>query len=72
MNLFRLKRERHATTEAVDEEFKSIMVQLQGLVTYTDQRAPKTSDQGIMWIFLNGTTPELHIRNTDTGAWTKI
>ena len=43
--------------------------QLRQKIVYTDERAPQTSDQGLMWFHLNGAQIDLYVKNLITGVW---
>lgn len=69
MAYFQQRYERHPDQTATDQEFLNLFTQLGRFLVYTDERAPISKDNGLIWIWRNGTTNRLYIRDTTTGAW---
>ena len=55
--------------DAVEAEFLNLDHTKQDAFTYSTTRAPTTSDQGVFWVFRNGTTNQLYIRDTVANVW---
>lgn len=69
MNVFKLLRDRHPDQSSVDQEFKNIIQQLQSFCIRGANRAPAAGDDGFLWIFEDGTTIRLYIKDKDSGTW---
>jgi len=40
-----------------------------GLLTQTDQRAPASSDKGVLWFYKDGTTIHVYVKDWISGDW---
>ena len=63
------RRTRFDNLDEVAQEFEHLYSQLGRMIVNDATRAPNTEDQGLIWIFRDGTTHRLYIKNVKSGVW---
>jgi len=69
MAYFKSRRTRFENLEDVAQEFEHLYKQLGSFVVNDATRAPHAEDQGLLWIFRDGATQRLYIKNVKSGTW---
>jgi len=65
-----LKRERHDTNEALEDELKAIDENKEPAFTWNASRAPNASDKNHrVWFHLNGSNLDMYVFNSQSGTW---
>lgn len=65
-----LKRQKHETIDAVEEEFKNLDGTKEGSFVWNATRAPNASDKTArVWVYKNGATLSLYLYDSIAGAW---
>lgn len=69
---FRNQYSKHDNEAKVDEEFRNYEQFLSRLITFGADRAPKSSDKQWLWVFNDGGTMKLYVKNPKDGTYDQI
>lgn len=65
-----LKRQKHETFPAVEEELQNLDQQKEPVFVWDATRAPNASDKSArVWFFKNGSTMSMYVYDKTAGAW---
>jgi hypothetical protein len=59
----------HESNKEITREFKNIEGYLQRLIATDANRAPKTEDKQLIWIYVQASTVSVYVKHPKTGAY---